>query len=460
MSDVDISKMLRDMAAADAYLGEAEDFEEWRRQGREAVQQELKPNGRANPNDDDWPDPLGEAAFCGLAGDVVRAFAPHTEADQVALLLQVLAAFGNAAGRGSYFRVEGDRHPPQIWPVLVGKTAKARKGTSWGRIRSLFEEAAPDWERGRIVSGLSSGEGLIWNVRDPITTVIKDKATGLRSEVETDAGIDDKRLFVLESEFASPLRHMERSGNILSSTLRTFWDSGKVSSLTKSSPAKTTGSMITIVGHITVDELRRYLTRTEMGNGLANRFLFALVQRSKELPLGGGCVDTSELAERIGKLLYTLVLGDTPISFDENATTLWKQVDGDLSRDRAGLVGSVTSRAEAQVIRLALTYALLDGENSIAQPHLEAALEVWRYCDQSAAVIFGASTGDPLADEICRMLKAAPDGLTRANIYDLLGRNRSKDEIGRALALLLSASAARSETRPTGGRPEERWFSL
>jgi hypothetical protein len=72
----------------------------------------------------------------------------------------------------------------------------------------------------------------------------------------------------------------------------------------------------------------------------------------------------------------------------------------------------------------------------------------------------GTSTGDPLADEIHRMLTKSPDGLTRANIYDLLARNRSKDEIGRALALLLSASAARSETRPTGGRPEERWFSL
>jgi hypothetical protein len=101
-----------------------------------------KPNGHLRPVDINWPDPLGEAAFHGLAGDVVRAFAPHTEADPVALLLQFLAAFGNAAGRGSYVTVEGDRHPPQTWPVLVGKSAKARKGTSWGRIRGLFEQAA------------------------------------------------------------------------------------------------------------------------------------------------------------------------------------------------------------------------------------------------------------------------------------------------------------------------------
>ena len=424
----------------------------------------VKPNGDANGHAampvEDWPEPLGEAAFHGLAGDVVRAFAPHTEADLVAILLQFLAAFGNAAGRGSYLIVEGDRHPPQTWPVLVGKSSKARKGVSWGRTRRLFEQAAPEWERERIVSGLSSGEGLICAVRDPIKTLVTDKKSGIQNELETDAGVDDKRLLVLESEFASPLRHFERSGNTLSSTLRAFWDNGKVSSLTKNTPAKTTGAMVTVIGHITVDELRRYLTRTEMGNGLANRFLFACVRRSKELPFGGDQVDTTRLVERIRDLLYRLLLGDTPVSWDAGAARLWRQVYGELSRDRAGLVGSVTSRAEAQVVRLALTYALLDGEAKIAEPHLQAALELWRYCEQSVDVIFGTSTGDPVADEIDRMLKKSPDGLTRANIYDLLGRNRSKDEIGRALALLLSAGAARSETRPTRGRPEERWFSL
>src|SRR3954451_3660779 len=110
-----------------------------------------KPNGHAGPSEN-WPDPLGEAAFHGLAGDVVRAFDAHTEADPAAILLQLLAMFGNAAGRGSYVRVEGDRHPPQIWPVLVGKSAKARKGVSGGRVRGVFQEAEPEWERGRIVS--------------------------------------------------------------------------------------------------------------------------------------------------------------------------------------------------------------------------------------------------------------------------------------------------------------------
>jgi hypothetical protein len=218
--------------------------------------------------------------------------------------------------------------------------------------------------------------------------------------------------------------------------------------------------MVSVIGHITVDELRRYLTRTEMGNGLANRFLFACVRRSKELPFGGDRIDTSRLVKRIGDLLSRLMGGDTPLGWGKSAVPIWREVYSDLSKGQPGLTGSVTSRAEAQVLRLALIYALLDGADNLEEPHLRAALEVWRYCDQSVAIIFGNSTGDPLADEIHRMLVASPNGLTRAGIYDLLGRHRNRDEIGQALATLLQRGLARSETKPTGGRPEERWFAV
>src|SRR5262249_29165099 len=57
-----------------------------------------------------WPEPPAVEAFHGLAGDIVRAIAPYTEADPVALLLQGLTAFGNMIGRTAYFRVEGDLH--------------------------------------------------------------------------------------------------------------------------------------------------------------------------------------------------------------------------------------------------------------------------------------------------------------------------------------------------------------
>jgi hypothetical protein len=121
----------------------------------------------------------------------------------------------------------------------------------------------------------------------------------------------------------------------------------------------------------------------------------------------------------------------------------------------------VVARGEAQVIRLALIYALLDAQNKIDAPHLKAAIAVWDYCDTSAAYIFGDSLGDPIADEILRGLRhAGPAGMTRTAIRDLFGRNRSGDRIGVALAALMTNGRARMETRMTAGRPAEIWFAV
>ncbi len=57
-----------------------------------------------------WPAPLSEAAFCGLAGEFVRMVEPHTEADPAALLFQFLAAIGSIIGRGPQYRARAARH--------------------------------------------------------------------------------------------------------------------------------------------------------------------------------------------------------------------------------------------------------------------------------------------------------------------------------------------------------------
>ena len=69
--------------------------------------------------------------------------------------------------------------------------------------------------------------------------------------------------------------------------------------LTKNSRAEATGAHVSIIGHITRDELRRYLDATERANGFGNRFLWVCVRRSKELPDGGGPVDMGKLGDRL-----------------------------------------------------------------------------------------------------------------------------------------------------------------
>ena len=236
-----------------------------------------------------WPEPPDKEAFYGLAGDFVRTIEPHSEADPVGLLGSFLVAFGNLVGRRAHAVAERDRHHTNLFVALVGETSKARKGSSWGQVRFGFETMDPEWSE-RILSGLSTGEGLIWQVRDAVERDeplrVKGKVTG-RQQVMVDAGIEDKRLLVVESELASALKVISREGNTLSAVIRDAWDRGELRTLTKNSPARATGAHISILAHITREELRRYLQATEAANGFANRFLWLCVRRSKVLPEGG-----------------------------------------------------------------------------------------------------------------------------------------------------------------------------
>jgi hypothetical protein len=118
---------------------------------------------------------------------------------------------------------------------------------------------------------------------------------------------------------------------------------------------------------------------------------------------------------------------------DAEAAELWREHYSRLTRAAPGLLASLLSRAEPQVARLSLVYAVLDGSHTVRVEHLRAALAVWDYCEQSTACIFGDAIGDPLADELLAMLRAAVAGLTRNEIRDRLGRNRPSEVIGRAL---------------------------
>ena len=217
-----------------------------------------------------------------------RLIEPHTEADPAALLFQFLAAFGNLIGRDAHTVADGARHGLNLFGVLVGQSSKGRKGTSWNQVAALLERLDPDWKNTRVTSGLSSGEGLIWHVRDAATAPRPDDdKPGEYRETVVDSGVGDKRLMVVEGEFANTLKVMERETNTLSPVIRAAWDSGSLRTLTKNTPVKATGAHISIIGHITRDELRRLMGEIEFANGSANRICWLAVRRSKCLPEGG-----------------------------------------------------------------------------------------------------------------------------------------------------------------------------
>jgi len=412
--------------------------------------------------DPPWPEPLAAEAMHGLAGEIVLAIEPHSEADPAALLAHFLAGTGALVGPRVHALAGDAVHPARLNAVVIGETSKSRKGSSARPNERVLKLADDSFVPDRVSEGLSSGEGLIWAVRDPIS---KYERVGRGDErhselVEVDPGIMDKRLLVIESEFASTLRVLQREGNTLSAVIRRAWDSGDLRTMTKNNPATSTGAHISIVGHVTRDELLRYLDRSELASGFANRFLFFLCRRGRVLPDGEGVAD-AVLAPLAQELRAVREWAQTPrlLRRDDEASAIWHEVYPSLSEGKPGIFGAATNRAEAQVLRLSVLYAILDRSEAIRAEHLLAGLAVWKYCEQSARWIFGDAIGDPTADTILSALRRSGP-LDREDLFRLFGRHVSSSRLDQALGLLMQLGLARVvKDSETGGRPREVWYA-
>ncbi|MBK5198781.1 MAG: DUF3987 domain-containing protein [Methyloceanibacter sp.] len=287
----------------------------------------------------------------------------------------LLRRAGYAGGGGVSFEPPSAfRGAARVFQLFCSNWASARHGSNVQPPDSKLGAGGISLFYKKCVSGgLSSGEGLIDRVRDPRIKV--NKKTG-EEEVE-DAGVEDKRLAVIEPELASILAVMERAGNTISPIIRNAWDGGDLAIMTRKNPIKATAPHISVIAHITVDELRSCLTRTDAASGFANRFLFALARRSKLLPLGGNLSsrEIANLGREMAECLRAL-FDEIQVKFSDDAKRRWAEAYPELTEARPGMLGAVTARGSAQVLRIALVYAILDTKMTIEVEHIEAALAV------------------------------------------------------------------------------------
>lgn len=390
---------------------------------------------------------LDPVARCGLAGDIVRTVEPHTEADPVALLTHFLSEFACAVGTGPRVKLDGSSSPLLFYPVLVGQTSKARKGTADKRIKLIFRMAIYGWTRGECRGNLSSGEGLVYAVRDAA------------DDPKDDPGISDKRLYLVQTEFGGTLKIMAREGNSLSSVIRDAWDGEDLAPMTKNCRIRATKPHIVIAGHVTEEELTKHLSSTEACNGFGNRFAWFVVRRSKILPFQSDPQE-SELLPLRRRLQEAVAFGKVSrtLKMTDKAKDAWAQVYPVLSEGRPGMVGALLGRAEAQVMRLAALYALLDKSKVIKRVHLEAALALWEYSEDSVEFIFGNVTGDTVADKILNALRQRGP-LSDSEISALFHNNVNKDDLERAKTKLSMRRLIRCVTQNTGGRSRNVWIA-
>lgn len=418
-----------------------------------------------------WQCPtLGEDAYHGIAGRLVKAVGPSTEADEPAILCSFLTAFGSAVGLGPEEGECGMPHGANLFLLLVGPTA-IRKGTSWAFGSWLVCQADLVWAKERLISeGFGTGEGLVYAVRDEKReTVWNPRSKDYDINVVT--GVDDKRLLVVEEEFAKALRLCKAKESILSAIIRQAFDRKAIGKLNKGeSKCRCEKPHVSIVAQTTPDELKAELKGTSyLANGVVNRFLMVGVQRRRFVSrVKRPWQDTlAEFAQPVAEALEHARAIRT-VTMSDDAGALWDDVYQALETRPDDTFGRATGRASVYVLKLAMTYALVDRSATITLEHMRAALAVWRYCEATARLIFrennktltssSMETDRPLR---YRLLDAIVDdpGISRTELHEATAKRYSAVERAEALAWLQDIGMAHPRRCPLaqGGPSAERW---
>lgn len=346
--------------------------------------------------DDDSPDPHRNApqpdpiCLYGLIGDVARAGSEGTETNAHAIAANFMAYLSCAIGRGVYLPIGNTRHHTRLFCLHIGRSGRGRKGDAVSLVlridaalRAIDDAFAPQIHRG----GLSTREGLAALIHD-----------GYRQGRQDIPAIEDKRLWVVESEFANVLHQGRRDGNTLSAALRDCWDGIDLKPATKSNRVYASDPHVCLSGAISPIELTGLMSGREMSNGFANRFLMIWAERSRMLPFPKETPQAvvDHLARKTLDVL-TFVRADRqdecahrPMGLSPQAQWRYAQLYRGELHDGVddGAIGALLERSAPMLLRLAMLMALTDLQTRIEAQHIDAAIAWIRHATASVRFVF------------------------------------------------------------------------
>lgn len=396
------------------------------------------------PSATEWPVMRSEG-FHGPIGAYALTVARHTEADPVAVLATELAMFGVGCNRSAHLLAGNAPHPAALWVLIVGDTSTGAKGTSYSVARALMAGVVPDVFPAREQGGFGSGESIIDAVKDA---------------TDSDAGAEDLRLLLHETEYARAMTAAKRDGSTVSMVMRDAWDGNRLQSRTRGSGTTVaTNYHLGMVAHITPRELAAKLVEVETWGGMSNRLLYFCSKRSRRCPDGGNVPAPviDEYRDPLRNAMRTAwkrgTMTRTPEA-NERWQELYHQLADAQEAAEGSLYGAATARGAPYLLRLSLTFALADGADQICTDHLAAALAVWDYSCTSAGRLFSSATGDPVVDKLHgALIRAGSEGLTGSEQHRVFAGHEKAERVAAARDELERRGLATTSTEVTGGRP-------
>lgn len=414
------------------------------------------------------PDP---ACLYGLVGDVARAGSDNTEANPYAVAMAFMTYLSAAIGRGPFLHIGDDWHRTRLFTLHVGRSGIGRKGTATklvkriaNAVEAIDEHLAPQIHTG----GLSSREGLALLIHD-----------GFKDGKNEVPPINDKRLWVIESEFANILHQSKRDGNTLSPALRDCWDGESIKPATKTNRVWASHPHVSMTGNVTPSELLELMKARELSNGFANRFVIFWAERSKSLPFPKPTPKNvvEALAQRVVEVLQFAgadrhvdrdVIEVRLAAGDEGAARLYaKLYRGELD-DRSGgeRIAGLTDRRTAMLQRMAMLFALTDLSTEISERHLRAALAWVRYWTDSVKFIFQSAQEEvetaavaSVSNKIVQWLREHGQATRTELTRDCFRGHESRERLDKAIDELLTTTPPTivvNEVERSAGTPGTR----
>lgn len=406
------------------------------------------------------PAPMEQAAYYGIAGQIVDIIAADNEPCRESLLGHFLIGMGNLIGSRAWMDQGSEQHLNEFG-LFIGPSSIGRKGTAWHLVSCLLKEVDPDWVKRRIRRALQSGEAIIHNIRDASVQTIGKK-------VIRDPGVADKRLVIMEPEITRFLTIGKRKGNSIFDVANDCWDSlDPLCCDSKNAAEEATHPHVSMIAHGTVSAYLKELPESQKTNGNVNRSLILAVYRAqkKAVPERIRWRRTyPDIIRALQNVTVTFAI-ERQIDWSPEARADWEKFYHSFEpKTKGGMISSILDRIPTHVVRIAMLYCVLDNSTLITGAHLRAALAFCDYCRRSAEWLFGVKTGDRSADRLYgALVRHKPKGMTRTEISEaVFNKNVAKAYLDELLGLLLGAELVcmRSETNPRKGpRTIDKWYA-
>lgn len=378
--------------------------------------------------------PLIDAvAFDNPFGRLADVLDPYCEGAKAGVMVSLLSAFSGYIGPDTRVETGRGTSPLASWFVLVGISGRGRKGATARIAVPVIKEAFNKWAPRNVVKGIP--------------------ATGLGMMTELLEHEGDP-MFVLEEEMDTFISNAKRDTKV-GVYLRKSWDGETIAHKTAKADMIVDSPHFGFVGHVQPKNWGAITGSSDASGGTYNRFLAIYVEQSKTVPVFGG-PDPRPAIEKAAKVLRGMGawgketgLVRVPAEVADRFEAHHRPVCEGLT-DGNELLAEMAERALGYLIRISALYALADQRDEVSVEDMDSALALVKYAVESVRYVLPEMGGESLASKIQRALEIHGE-LTKADIWDVVGRNVANAEIMEALHQIPGLIVTKGKS--TGGRP-------